>query len=81
MNKYIVKEYYLNQQPPVEKETIVEADSPIKAIQLIPHWRFASRFTSVESGRNPKTWNNAHTQDGNGRNGCAAKLVEGNCYA
>mgnify|MGYP003116686484 FL=1 len=72
---FIVTEYYLNCQPPVELETKIKATSAVDAIRKIEHWKYAERFTH----RDCDTFNTegklqAHTQDANGMNGCEAVI-------
>ena len=68
--KYLIKEYYLNQDPPRHEESIVEADSAMEAIKSISTWAHAYEFTSIGD-----IDTNAHTQDGDGKNGCQARQI------
>jgi len=73
MHKYLVKEYYGNQKPPFERETIVKADSAIEAIQSVRTWKYTCRWTSMYGNDpDPAKRDNAATSDGDGRNGCRA---------
>ena len=72
---FIVKEYYLNCQPPVEQETKIQAANAVAAIRKIENWKYAESFTH----RDCDTFNaegkfQAHTQDANGMNGCEAVI-------
>jgi hypothetical protein len=70
MSEFIVKQYYLNQDPPKEIETTVSAKTAVEAIRSIEHWRHAYQFTHL----NRDSTIQAHTQNGDGRNGCHAEL-------
>ena len=69
MIKFKVKEYYLNGCPTIERESVVKAENAIEAIRKIKYWKYATHFTSRVG--NPTF--QAHTQDGNGMNGCEAE--------
>jgi len=69
MPDFIVYEYYLNQNPPREIESVVQAETAIDAIRSKSFWKYARHFTSCQGDVNQQ----AHTQDGDGRNGCAAE--------
>ena len=78
---YKVKEYYLNGETPHEIETYVKARTAILAIKTKPFWKYASDFTAVKPGNSDsQLWSNAHTQDGNGKNGCQAVRVSAEDY-
>ena len=72
---FVVKEYYLNCEPPVERETEIKAANAVAAIRKIENWKYAESFTH----RDCDTFNaegkfQAHTQDANGMNGCEAVI-------
>ena len=73
MTKFKIKEYYLNCKPPVERESVIEAESAVDAIRKVEHWKYAVDFTH----RVKDPTSQAHTQDGNGMSGCeAVRLFE-----
>lgn len=69
MADFVVREYYLNQKPPREIESVVQAKTAIDAIRSKSFWRYASHFTTRQGDVDQQ----AHTQDGDGRNGCDAE--------
>ena len=72
---FVVKEYYLNCQPPVERETKIQAANAVAAIRKIEHWKYAERFTHRDCNTfNADRKSQAHTQDANGMNGCEAVI-------
>ena len=72
---FVVKEYYLNCQPPVEQETKIQAANAVDAIRKIEHWKYAERFTHRDCNTfNADRKSQAHTQDANGMNGCEAVI-------
>lgn len=72
---FIVKEYYLNCQPPVEQETKIQAVNAVAAIRKIENWKYAESFTHRDCGTfNADRKSQAHTQDANGMNGCEAVI-------
>mgnify|MGYP003671207366 CR=1 FL=1 len=85
---YLVSEYYLNGETPHEIDSYVKATSPMEAIRSKPFWKYAIRYTRISGEVNKdkqdkieKDWeDNAHTQDGDGKNGCRAKRVSNQEY-
>ena len=72
---FVVKEYYLNCQPPVEQETKIQAANAVAAIRKIENWKYAESFTHRDCGTfNAEGKFQAHTQDANGMNGCEAVI-------
>ena len=72
---FVVKEYYLNCQPPVERETKIQAANAVAAIRKIENWKYADSFTHRDCGTfNTEGKLQAHTQDANGMNGCEAVI-------
>tara|TARA_R110000782_G_scaffold146492_1_gene239227 strand:- start:90 stop:419 length:330 start_codon:yes stop_codon:yes gene_type:complete len=73
---FVVKEYYLNCQPPVEQETKIQAVNAVAAIRKIENWKYAESFTHRDCGTfNTEGKLQAHTQDANGMNGCEAIIL------
>ena len=73
---YLVQEYYLNETPARELEGLFWAASAIDAIRQRPFWKHSSDFTSTNATDKDATKrDNAHTQDGNGKNGCQAQRL------
>jgi len=73
---FLVTEYYLNCQPPVELETKIKATSAVEAIRKIEHWKYAERFTHrVWENFNTDRKLQAYTQDGDGMSGCHAIIL------
>tara|TARA_R110000744_G_C18941221_1_gene514396 strand:+ start:180 stop:407 length:228 start_codon:yes stop_codon:yes gene_type:complete len=72
MTEFKVKEYYLNCKPPVERESVIKAESAVDAIRKIEHWKYAADFTH----RVADSTFQAHTQDGNGMSGCEAESLK-----
>ena len=68
-NLYRVTEHTLYPTPrPTTR--IVEAISPVKAIQSLNRWKNASHFTTMDGGLS------VYTQNGSGHNGCKAEPVK-----
>jgi len=73
---YLVSEYYLNGETPHEIDSYVKAKAAMEAVRSKPFWKYASEYTSTNArDKDPAKRDNAHTQDGNGKNGCRAKRV------
>ena len=70
-----IKEYYTNEEPKREIISYVRAKDAIAAIRTKTFWRNSTEFTSIS-----KIENQAHTQDGNGKNGCQAVKVSAKDY-
>jgi len=70
---YQLKEYYLNQKKPAHLVTTVKAESAVDAVRSVTFWRHARDFVVSRNTHGVVT--SAHTQDGDGKNGCKATLI------
>ena len=70
MSDYLMKEYYLDQDPPLHEQSLVEASTAMEAIKGNPTWEHADYFTFIG-----ELDNQAHTEDRDGKSGCEARRI------